>query len=65
MKGHGVGADNELGAEVAEEDIGEILGTLDSVPTHEIDAFLVVAGLGGGTGSGGAPVIAKNLKRLC
>ncbi|ELZ42965.1 Tubulin/FtsZ GTPase [Halorubrum californiense DSM 19288] len=64
VKGHGVGADNELGAEVAEEDIDEIRGALDSVPVHEIDAFLVVAGLGGGTGSGGAPVIAKNLKRI-
>ncbi|MDB2223421.1 tubulin/FtsZ family protein [Halorubrum ezzemoulense] len=64
VKGHGVGADNELGAEVAEEDIDEIQGALDSVPVHEIDAFLVVAGLGGGTGSGGAPVIAKNLKRI-
>ena len=64
VKGHGVGADNELGAEVAEEDIDEIQGALDSVPVHEIDAFLVVAGLGGGTGSGGAPVIAKSLKRI-
>ena len=64
VKGHGVGADNELGAEVADENIDEILGALDSIPTHEIDAFLVVAGLGGGTGSGGAPVIAKNLKRI-
>jgi len=64
VKGHGVGADNELGAEVADEDIGEIQGALDSVPVHEIDAFLVVAGLGGGTGSGGAPVIAQHLKRI-
>src|SRR6056297_407797 len=64
VKGHGVGADNELGAEVAEEDIDEIQGALDSVPVHEIDAFLIVAGLGGGTGSGGAPVLAKHLKRI-
>jgi len=34
------------------------------VAVHEIDAFLVVAGLGGGTGSGGAPVIARHLKRI-
>jgi len=64
VKGHGVGADNELGAEVIERDLGEIQGALDIVPSHEIDAFLVVAGLGGGTGSGGAPVIAKYLKRI-
>ncbi|MFB6188563.1 MAG: tubulin/FtsZ family protein [Halapricum sp.] len=64
VKGHGVGADNELGAEIAEADIDEIQGALDEVPVHEIDAFLVVAGLGGGTGSGGAPVLASHLKRI-
>jgi cell division GTPase FtsZ len=64
VKGHGVGADNELGAEIAEEDMDEVQGAIDSIPVHEVDAFLVVAGLGGGTGSGGAPVIAKHLKRI-
>ncbi|MFC6954020.1 tubulin/FtsZ family protein [Halorubellus litoreus] len=64
VKGHGVGADNELGAEIAEEDMGEIQSAIDDIPTHEVDAFLVVAGLGGGTGSGGAPVLAKHLKRI-
>ena len=64
VKGHGVGADNELGAEIAEEDIDEIQGAIDSIPVHEVDAFLVVAGLGGGTGSGGSPVLAKHLKRI-
>ncbi|QFU82724.1 tubulin/FtsZ family protein [Natronorubrum aibiense] len=64
VKGHGVGADNELGAEVAEEDIDEVQNAIDAIPTHEVDAFLVVAGMGGGTGSGGAPVLAKHLKRI-
>ena len=64
VKGHGVGADNELGAEIAEEDIDEIQGAIDNIPVHEVDAFLIVAGLGGGTGSGGAPVLAKHLKRI-
>src|SRR6056297_2446562 len=64
VKGHGVGADNELGAEIAEEDIDEIQGSIDSIPVHEVDAFLVISGLGGGTGSGGSPVISKHLKRI-
>ena len=64
VKGDGVGADNELGAEVAEEDIDEVQGAIDSVPVHEVDAFLIVAGLGGGTGSGGSPVLAKHLQRI-
>jgi cell division GTPase FtsZ len=64
VKGHGVGADNELGAEIAEEDIDEIQGAIDNIPVHEVDAFLLIAALGGGTGSGGAPVLAKHLKRI-
>ncbi len=64
VKGHGVGADNELGAEIAEEDIDEIQGAIDNIPVHEVDAFLIIAALGGGTGSGGAPVLAKHLKRI-
>ncbi|MFB6298545.1 MAG: tubulin/FtsZ family protein [Salinirussus sp.] len=64
VKGHGVGADNELGAEIAEEDIDEIQAALDEVPVHEVDAFLIVAGMGGGTGSGGSPVLAKHLSRI-
>ncbi|OLZ41060.1 cell division protein [Natrinema saccharevitans] len=64
VKGHGVGADNELGAAIAEADIDEIQGAIDRIPVHEIDAFLVVAGMGGGTGSGGAPVLAKHLRRI-
>ncbi len=64
VKGHGVGADNELGAEITESDIDEIQSAIDRISIYDIDAFLIVAGLGGGTGSGGAPVLAKHLKRL-
>ena len=64
VKGHGVGADNELGAEIAEEDIDEVQSVIDNIPVHEIDAFLIIAGLGGGSGSGGSPVLAKHLKRI-
>jgi cell division GTPase FtsZ len=64
VKGHGVGGDNDLGAEITNEDVNEVLALVDTVPVHEVDAFLVVAGLGGGTGSGGAPVLARALGRL-
>ncbi len=63
-KGHGIGADNELGAEVATDEIYTIQSAIDKRGTHQIDAFLVIAGLGGGTGSGGAPVLARRLKKL-
>lgn len=64
VKGHGVGADNELGASIAEEDSGEVLSGLESFPLHKVDAFLLIAGLGGGTGSGSAPVIARKIKQI-
>ena len=64
VKGHGVGTDNKLGAKVAQEEIETILNAIDERGTHEIDAFLIISGLGGGTGSGGAPVLAKYLSEM-
>ena len=61
VKGHGAGGDPELGAKIAEQDRHEIDRALDDVPVFDIDGFLVVAGLGGGTGSGGAPRLAEML----
>ena len=61
--GHGVGKINEVGAAVAKADSYKII---DAVRTgerfYETDAFLVVAGTAGGTGSGALPVIAQSLK---
>jgi len=60
-KGHGAGADPDLGAELTRQDLAEVQRVLDNVPLHDVDAFLVIAGLGGGTGSGGGPVFAEAL----
>lgn len=64
VKGHGVGADPDLGAQATRQDLHEIERALDDVPLYDIDAFLVVAGLGGGTGSGGAPVVSERIASL-
>jgi len=63
-KGHGIGADNELGAKVATDEIYTVQSAIDKRGSHKVDAFLIIAGLGGGTGSGGAPVLARRLKKL-
>ncbi|WP_248897657.1 tubulin/FtsZ family protein [Haloplanus halobius] len=63
-KGHGVGGDVEVGAEVASADIDEIRRAFDDVEIHEVDAILVVSGLGGGTGSGGGPVVIDALQEM-
>ena len=64
VKGHGVGADNEMGAKIATDEIYTIQSAIDERGTHRVDAFLIIAGLGGGTGAGGAPVLARRLKTL-
>uniref|UniRef100_A0A7C3UHF9 Tubulin-like protein CetZ n=1 Tax=Geoglobus ahangari TaxID=113653 RepID=A0A7C3UHF9_9EURY len=64
VKGHGVGTDNKLGAKIAQEEIETVLQAIDELGTHEIDAFLIITGLGGGTGSGGSPVLAKYLSEM-
>ncbi|MFC4449303.1 tubulin/FtsZ family protein [Halorussus aquaticus] len=64
VKGHGVGGDNELGAEVMQSDATEVMDALDGRITAQAEAIFVVAGLGGGTGSGGAPVLAHELNRV-
>ncbi len=64
VKGHGVGGDNELGAEIMQENATEVMGDLDGHITSRAEALVVVAGLGGGTGSGGAPMLTRELQRV-
>ena len=64
LKGHGVGTDNVTGARVTADEIDSIISAIDVRGTHDVDAFVIVAGLGGGTGSGGSPVLARHLKRI-
>jgi cell division GTPase FtsZ len=64
VKGHGVGTDNKMGAKIAQDEIETILNAIDEKGTHDIDAFLIITGLGGGTGSGGAPVLARYLTEM-
>ena len=52
--GRGAGADPEIGQKAAEETIDEIVSYL-----QDADMVFVTAGMGGGTGTGAAPIIAK------
>jgi cell division GTPase FtsZ len=63
-RGHGVGGDAEVGAEVAKTDIDEVRRIFDDVEIHEVDAILVAAGLGGGTGSGAGPVVIDEIQKM-
>ena len=58
-KGLGAGADPEIGRRAAIESQNDIANALKGV-----DMVFVTAGMGGGTGTGGAPVIAKIAKDM-
>lgn len=58
-KGLGAGARPSVGQEAAEESIEEIRSLL-----KDSDMVFVTAGLGGGTGTGGAPVVARVAKEM-
>jgi cell division GTPase FtsZ len=64
VKGHGVGTDNVMGAKITADEIDSVINAIDTRGTHDVDAFVIIAGLGGGTGSGGTPVLARHLKRI-
>ncbi len=58
-KGFGAGADPQIGARSAEESIEEIKAMLTGA-----DMVFVTAGMGGGTGTGAAPIVAKAAKEM-
>ena len=58
-KGHGAGANPDVGSRAAEESIDEIIAAIEGA-----DMVFVTAGMGGGTGTGAAPVVAKVAKDL-
>src|SRR3989344_6990930 len=53
-KGLGTGANPEIGKRAAEEDLDKIMEAIG-----DADIVFIAAGMGGGTGSGAAPVIAR------
>ncbi len=58
-KGLGAGANPDIGAKAAEESRNEIAAALDGA-----DMVFITAGMGGGTGTGAAPVIAQVAREL-
>lgn len=58
-KGLGAGANPEIGKRAAIESYNEIVEALDGA-----DMVFVTAGMGGGTGTGGAPIVAKIAREL-
>ncbi len=58
-KGLGAGANPQIGRQAAEESADQIRDVLDGA-----DMVFITSGLGGGTGTGGAPIVAEEAKKL-
>ncbi len=58
-KGHGAGASPEIGQRAAEENAEEIKASLAGA-----DMVFIAAGMGGGTGTGAAPVVARIAREM-
>ena len=58
-KGFGAGANPQIGARAAEESIDEIKDILEGT-----DMLFITAGMGGGTGTGAAPVVARMAREM-
>ena len=58
-RGLGAGANPDIGAQAAEESKAEITESLKGA-----DMVFVTAGMGGGTGTGGAPIVAQTAKEM-
>ena len=58
-KGRGAGADPEIGQRAAEESKDEITNALKGA-----QMVFITAGMGGGTGTGGAPIVAEIAKEM-
>lgn len=62
--GDGTAGDVDLAAEIAREERPELQAAVDALPVGSVDATLVCAALGGGTGAGVAPAIADLLGQV-
>jgi cell division protein FtsZ len=59
-KGLGAGADPEMGEKAAKESLEEIRSFLE----RETEMLFITAGMGGGTGTGAAPIIARTAREM-
>ena len=58
-RGYGAGANPKIGARAAEESIDEIREILEGT-----DMVFITAGMGGGTGTGAAPIVARMAREM-
>lgn len=64
-KGRGVGADLEVGTDIAQKALSQMMDVIDKHNRKfDPEAVWIVGGLSGGTGAGGSCILAKELKEI-
>lgn len=63
-KGHGTGGDVDLGRRILIEEHELAIGALAQAGLGGAKAVFIITGLGGGTGTGGFPVLAEKIKKI-
>ena len=62
-KGHGTGGDVELGRRILGEEYEVVISALGHAGFGGASAVFLISGLGGGTGTGGFPVLARQVRK--
>jgi cell division GTPase FtsZ len=62
VKGHGTGRDVSLGKKIVTEELGLVMNKLSKAVKEKPWVIILITGLGGGTGTGGFPTVAKKVK---
>jgi hypothetical protein len=62
VKGHGTGVDVNMGKKIIKEELGLAMNKLRLIVKEKPWLIILVAGLGGGTGTGGIPILAEKIK---
>lgn len=63
-KGHGTGGDLALGRKILTEEYELAMNVLSEAGFRKAEVIFLVAGLGGGTGTGGFPVLAEKIRAV-
>lgn len=62
--GHGLGGNRELGCQIATSESTTVSERIRSLGADRVEALFLIAGLGGGTGSGMIPTLARKFKEM-
>ncbi len=61
-KGHGTGGSVKLGKKIMEEELELAMSAVRKANIEKPEMIFLIVGIGGGTGTGGAPILAERIK---